>query len=151
MARTRLKGKGLVFMFGNTAYECDLTSAVLIREAADNASTDGVLTFCDVANSSDGNVWKLNIEAIQSTDQGSGSAKSLHTLVWETASAGGDLGFIFKPHGNATASTSQPHYTGSATVAAGAYPEIGGAAGNDSFTWSYSFTVKDNNVTKVTT
>lgn len=150
MARTRIKGKGLVFMFGGTAYECDLTSATLVREAADNNTADGVLTFCDVANASDGNVWKLNIEAVQSTDQGSGSAKSLHTLVWETASAGGDLAFIFKPHGNAAATTSQPHYTGSATVGVGAYPEIGGAAGNDSFTWSYSFTVKDNAVTKVT-
>lgn len=150
MARNRIRGNSLSFNFAGVAYECDLTSAVLVREAADNNTADGVLTFCDVANASDGNVWKLNVTAVQSTDSGSGSAKSLHTLVWETASAGGDIAFLFKPNGNATATASQPHYSGSVTVTKGAYPEIGGDAGNDSFTWDYSFTVSNNTVTKVT-
>ena len=151
MPRTRIKGKGLVFEFDNEPFECDLTSAVLLREAADTATADTVTTFCDATTSSDGNVWKLTIEAVQSTDDGATTAlKSLHTLVWDTAVAGGEIDFTFQPHGNATATVSEPHYTGTVTVDAGAYPEVGGSAGNDAFTWSYTFTVKDNTVTKVT-
>jgi hypothetical protein len=150
MPRTRIKGKGLVFEFENEAYECDLISAVLLREAADTATADGIVTFCDATTAADGNVWQLQIEAIQSTDDGATTAdKSLHTLVWDSAVAGGELDFTFQPHGNAVATASQPHYTGIVTVEAGAYPEVGGTAGNDSFTWSYTFTVKDNTVTKV--
>ena len=149
MSRTRIKGKGLVFTVAGVAYECDLTSAVLTKDTANKDTADGVKTFCDVSASSDGLVWKLNTEAIQSTDSGSGSAKSLHTLIWESAVAGAELAFIFKPMGNSAASASQPHYTGTAIVPAGGYPDVGGAAGNDSFTWSYSFEVKDNTVTKV--
>ncbi len=150
MARTRIKGKGLTFLVAGVEYKCDLTSAELVREAADNNTADSVLTFCDVDNASDGNVWKLNIEAIQSTDQGSGSAKSLHTLVWETAATGGTLAFIYKPLGNVTATASMPHYSGSVDVAAGAYPPIGGEAGNDALKWDYSFVVTNNTVAKVT-
>jgi len=119
-------------------------------EAADTATADGIVTFCDATTAADGNVWQLQIEAIQSTDDGATTAdKSLHTLVWDSAVAGGELDFTFQPHGNAVATASQPHYTGIVTVEAGAYPEVGGTAGNDSFTWSYTFTVKDNTVTKV--
>jgi hypothetical protein len=148
MPRTRIKGKGLTFDIESVAYECDLISAVLTRESADNNTADGVLTFCDVTTASDGQVWKLNIEAVQSTDQGTGADKSLHTLIWEAAVAGDTIPFIFRPHGNATPTAGQPHFTGSVVVDAGSYPEVGGAAGNDSFTWSYSFAVLDNTVVR---
>ena len=149
MARTRIKGKGLVFEFDGEPFECDLISATLLREAADTATADAVTTFCDASTTTDGNVWKLSVEAVQSTDDGATTAdKSLHTLVWDAAVSGGELDFTFQPHGNAVATATQPHYTGTATIDAGAFPEVGGSAGNDAFIWSYTFSVKDNTVTK---
>lgn len=148
MARTRIYGKGLTFEFEGVEYKCDLTSAVLTKDSADQGATDSTLTFCDVAGASTGNVWYLNISAIQSTD--SVTEKSLHTLVWDTAILGGELDFTFAPHGNEDATVNEPHYTGMVVVDAGGYPDIGGDAGENAFTWDYSFVVKDNVVTKVT-
>ncbi len=149
MSRTRIKGKDISFTVEGVTYEGDTNSVLLVREAADTSTADGYVTFTDVAEASDGLVWKLNINAFQSTAQGSGSAKSLHTLVWEAAVDGDELDFVFKPHGNSTASTNQPHYSGTAVVAKGVYPPVGGAAGTTAFSWDYSFTVKDNALTKV--
>ena len=153
MARTRIKGKGLSFEFGGEAFECDLVSAVLERGDAPDTGTDGVVTFCDANASSGGQVWTLSIEAVQSTDTSAATdGQSLHTLIWDTAATagGGDIAFVFKPHGNAAASVEQPHYTGSVTVPAGGYPSIGGSAGDNSFTWSYQFAVLNNTVNRVT-
>ena len=148
MARTRIYGKGLTFSFEDVEYKCDLTSAVLTKDSADQGATDSTLTFCDVAGASTGTVWYLNISAIQSTDKV--AEASLHTLVWDTAVLGGELDFVFAPHGNETASVNEPHYTGTVVVDQGGYPDIGGDAGENAFTWDYSFVVKDNAVTKVT-
>ena len=153
MARTRIKGKGLSFEFGGEAFECDLVSAVLERGDAPDTGTDGVVTFCDANASSGGQVWTLSIEAVQSTDTSAATdGQSLHTLIWDTAATagGGDIAFVFKPHGNAAASVEQPHYTGSVTVPAGGYPAVGGSAGDSSFTWSYQFAVLNNTVTRKT-
>ena len=154
MARTRIKGKGLSFEFGGEAFECDLVSAVLERGDAPDTGTDGVVTFCDAATSSGGQVWTLSIEAIQSTDTSANATdgQSLHTLIWNSAAAtgGGDITFVFKPHGNAAATPEQPHYTGEVNIPAGGYPSIGGSAGDNSFTWSYQFAVLNNTVNRVT-
>jgi len=151
MARTRIVGKGLTFKFGAADFKCDLISAVLERGDAPDGGTDSVVTFCDAAASSGGQVWKLGIEAVQSTDSASATdGQSLHTLIWDTAAGGGgDVAFEFAPFGNATATADQPHYTGSIVVPAGGYPSVGGSAGDNSFTWSAEWLVKDNSVTKV--
>lgn len=159
MSRTRIKGKGLTFEFGTpaVAYECDLVSAVLSRGDAPNTGTDTVVTFCDASTSSGGQVWLLDIEAVQSTDVSAGTGPtavtdSLHTLIWNEAAkvGGGEVPFIFKPHGNETATAAQPHFKGTVLVPAGGYPSIGGSAGDSSFTWTYQFSVKDNLVTRDT-
>jgi len=156
MARTRIKGKGLTFSFGNpaVAYECDLISAVLEQTDQSSTNTDSVVTFCDAAASAGGKKWVLNIEAIQSTDVagGAGATDSLHTLIWNSAAkaGGAEIPFEFAPYGNAVATTAQPHFTGTAVVPQGGFPAIGGSAGDNSFTWSYTFDVKDGLVTRKT-
>ena len=157
MARSRIKGKNLSFMFDGDEYKCDLVSAVLTKDDADAAASDSVVTFCDAEQSAGGQVWYLDTEAIQSTDvDGSpdvNDIESLHTLVRNSAATAGGatLDFQFAPYGNDTPSAEQPHFTGQVTVEQGAYPTIGGSAGDSSFTWTYRFTVTDNLVTRVTT
>jgi hypothetical protein len=148
MARTRMKGKGIVFTYEGTEYQCDLTSVVLEKGSADTAATDGTLTFCDVGTSAaDGDVWKMNITALQSTDYT--PEKALHALIWDLAKVGGEMAFVFAPHGNADASQNQPHFTGSVLVKEGSYPSVGGDAGEDAWTFDYEFEVKDDLVNRV--
>lgn len=156
MARTRIKGKNISFTFGLEEYKCDLVSAVLSKDDADAATSDSVVTFCDAEGSAGGQVWFLDIEAIQSTDVDGApnvdDIESLHTLVWNAAATAGgmDVAFQFAPYGNDTPSTHQPFFTGSVTIEQGAYPSLGGSAGDNSFTWTYRFTVKDNVVNRIT-
>jgi len=151
MARTRLKGKGITFTYGLVEYQCDLTSVVLEKASApDNSSVDGTVTFCDVdAGADSGNIWQMNITAVQSTDNS--PEKSLHMLIWDLAGSlgGGELDFVFAPHGNADPTVEQPHFTGTVVVDAGAYPSLGGEAGSDSWTFDYTFVVKDDVVNRV--
>ncbi len=148
MSRTRIYGKGLTFEFDDVEYKCDLTSAVLTKDTADQGATDTTLTFCDVAGASTGNVWYLNISAIQSTEET--PEKSLQSLIWDEAVLGGEVPFSFAPHGNETPTVNEPHYEGVAVVDQGGYPTIGGDAGENAFTFDYQFVVKDNVVLKVT-
>ena len=153
MARTRIKGKGLVFQLNSKAYECDLVSAVLEKVDKPNTGTDSVVTFCDASTSAGGQVWQLTIEAVQSTDTSAGTdGESLHTLIWDSAATtgGAKIPFVFMPHGNSTATAEQPHFTGTAVVEQGAYPALGGTAGDSSFTWSYEFLLDPDVVTRVT-
>ena len=50
--------------------------------------------------------------------------------------------------GNATATLDEPHYTGTFTVAAGQFPQVGGEASESAWTWSDSYLVKDDVVTR---
>lgn len=168
MARNRIKGKGLTFEFGTPAvkYECDLISAVLERvDQQSGGGQDGVITFCDAAASAGGQVWVLNIEAVQSTDVTAAATgtvgnpgyvpaqtDSLHTVVWNAAATTGgmDIPFVFAPYGNATPTPAQPHFTGTVHVEQGAFPSIGGSAGDNSFTWTYQFNLNPNVVTRKT-
>ena len=145
MARTRMKGKGITFTYDDVAYQCDLTSVVLEKASADSGATDGTLTFCDVGTSAaDGDVWRMLITALQSTDYT--PEKALHALIWDLAKTGGEMAFVFAPHGNETPTQNQPHFTGVVLVKEGAYPSVGGDAGEDSWTFDYDFEVKDDEV-----
>lgn len=150
MARTRMKGKGITFTYDDTAYECDLTSVVLLKDTADTATTDSTLTFCDVsAGQSSGDIWKMNITAIQSGE--TTPEVALQQLIWDLAETGGELAFVFAPYGNAEASANQPHYTGVVLVPVGGYPRVGGDAGENTWTFDYEFVVKDDEVKRETT
>jgi hypothetical protein len=151
MARTRIRGKQVKFTLNGHDYECDLVSAVLEKVDAPSSGTDTVTTFCDASTSAGGQVWQLSIEAVQSTDTSAATdGESLHTLIWDSAATAGGakIPFVFMTHGNATASAEQPHFTGTAVVEAGAYPAVGGTAGENSFTWTYEFYLDPDVVTR---
>ena len=147
MARTRIYAKNVVFFVDGKEQQCDVTSLVLQKDSPpDNAAVDGTQTFCDLNAGSVDNVWVCNITAIQSGDV---TDLSLYSAVWKLAeNGGGDVAFIVKPYGNETASLDEPHYKGTFTVAAGQFPQVGGEASESAWTWSDSYLVKDNVVTR---
>jgi hypothetical protein len=62
------------------------------------------MTFCEVRT---GGQWALQLDGITS-----GDAASLYQVLW--ANYGTEVAFTIAPHGNAVATASQPHYTGTA-------------------------------------
>lgn len=114
---TRIKGVALTLKLGAvpTDYKADVTKCTITNEEADS----GVVTFEDAA-SGGARKYLLNISAIQSTD-----ADSLWSYIW--TNSGTKVAFVFAPHGNATATADQPHFTGNVWI--GPKPEIGGEAG----------------------
>jgi len=147
VARTRIYAKNVVFFVDGKEQQCDVTSLVLQKDSPpDNAAVDGTQTFCDLNSGSVDNVWVCNITAIQSGDV---TDLSLYSAVWKLAeNGGGDVAFIVKPYGNDTATLDEPHYKGTFTVAAGQFPQVGGEASESAWTWSDSYLVKDNVVTR---
>ena len=119
---TRIKGKSLVFEINSVEYACDVTSVVLANEDADDQDA---VTFCDAASGTSVQ-WYLEVSAITSTD-----ADSFWSYLWDNAGTS-SVGFTFAPHGNATASATQPHFTGTVTLPAA--PSIGGEANS---TWTF--------------
>ena len=118
----RIKGVSLLLDIDEVEYDCDVTACSITNEESD----DDVVTFCDVAEG-DNYDYVLNIEGIQSTDE-----DSLWSYIWDHT--GDEVAFVYAPHGNATASKNEPHFTG--TVKIGPPPEIGGEAGKDN---TYTF------------
>lgn len=147
MARTRIYAKNVLFFVDGKEQQCDVTSLVLQKDSPpDNAAVDGTQTFCDLNSGSVDNVWVCNITAIQSGDV---TDLSLYSAVWKLAeNGGGDVAFIVKPYGNDTATLDEPHYSGTFTVAAGQFPQVGGEASESAWTWSDSYLVKDDKVTR---
>jgi hypothetical protein len=123
---TRIKGRALSLKLGATDYWADATNVVLDSE------DPAVLTFYDASTA--GRQYFFTIDAIQSTATG-----SFWSHVW--ANAGDDnVSFTYAPHGNATASATEPHFTG--TLRIGQKPSIGGTAGvNSTFTFSTRFEI----------
>lgn len=123
---TRIKGKGLVFKLATVDYSADVTNIVLESEEADA----DVTTFADAA-AGGATDWYFRGEAVQSTD-----AASLWSYLW-TSAGEQNVAFLYAPHGNAIASVTKPHYTG--TVTLGRKPSIGGDADS---TWTFEFEIK---------
>lgn len=96
---TRIKATNIVFKIGTTDFSCD---ANLVELTLNDAPGD-VQTFCEVRP---GGEWKLQLDGVTS-----GDAASLYRILW--ANFGTTVAFTIAPNGNAVASTSQPHYTGS--------------------------------------
>jgi hypothetical protein len=95
---TRIKATNIVFKIGATDYSCD---ANLVELTLGDAPGD-VQTFCEVRT---GGEWKLQLDGVTS-----GDAASLYRILW--ANFGTSVVFTIAPQGNVSASTSQPHYTG---------------------------------------
>lgn len=125
---TRIKGTSLVFQLDSTEYACDATSVVLGPE--EGGTGEEVVTFCDAATGAT-STWYFDVEAITSTD-----TDSFWSFVWNNS--GQNAAFVFAPHGNATPSAEQPHFTGTLNI--GPKPSIGGTA-NTTFVFSKRFEV----------
>lgn len=116
MAATRITGKtNLVFELGGTDFGADVSSISLTNEDADS----DVTTFADAA-AGGAKQWYFEVTAVSGTNTG-----SLWDYLW--TNSGTTVAYAYAPHGNATPSATQPHFTGS--VAIGAKPPIGGEAG----------------------
>ena len=123
MPNTRIKGKAAIFKLATTDYAADITTITLNNEDADS----DVTTFADAA--AGGAIdWFFEGTAIQSTD-----TAALWKYLW-TNSGTTSVAYVFAPHGNATPSTTKPHYTG--TVDIGPKPAIGGDA-DSTFTFEF--------------
>lgn len=110
----RIYGKALGLTIGGKDYWADLAKYEL-------APGDGdALTFADAAAGS--SAWTLKGTAIQSTD-----TASFWAMVWE--SVGQTFDFVLAPHGNKTASETQPHFKGTVTISS--RPPISSEAGDD--------------------
>jgi hypothetical protein len=96
---TRIKATNIVFKIGTVDFSCDTN---LVELTLNDAPGD-VQTFCEVRP---GGEWKLQLDGVTS-----GDVASLYRLLW--ANFGSTVAFVIAPNGNATASTTQPHYTGS--------------------------------------
>jgi hypothetical protein len=95
---TRIKATNISFKIGATEYNCD---ANLVELTLNDAPGD-VQTFCEVRV---GGEWKLQLDGVTS-----GDAASLYRILW--SNFGTEVAFTIAPQGNATATASQPHYTG---------------------------------------
>lgn len=97
-ASTRIKATNIVFKIGTTDYACDTNGVELTL----NDAPGDVQTFCEVRAGAE---WMLKLDGITSGDSG-----SLYQLLF--ANFGTEVAFTLAPNGNATASSSEPHYTG---------------------------------------
>ena len=97
-ASTRIKAHNIIFNIGATDYACDATMVDLQLQDAPG----DVQTFCEQRV---GGEWTLGLEGIVS-----GDPASLYRVLWENFGTTGT--FEIAPNGNATATASEPHYTG---------------------------------------
>ena len=107
---SRIKGKTIVFEVDNTEFSGAVSNVTF-------SSAVGTLGFCDYEDS-------LDFTCVVTGFQDFAGA-SLHTQLWGNPGVSIDL--TYAPHGNATPSANQPHFT--ATGYAETCPDIGGAAG----------------------
>lgn len=116
----KYNGKDLSLTFDAVEVNAEGTAVVLDNEEAEQEA----VTFAEVG-AGDTRQWFFTLTAI-----GDYSAGSVWDTLWENS--GATVPFVFKPYGNAAATTAQPHFTGNATVIA--KPPIGGSAGE---TWTF--------------
>lgn len=113
---TALGTRSLKLSVGATDYTAQISNCEITAEDADS----DFVTFADAA-SGGAKVWKLKGTIVQDLE-----TTSLWNYVW--ASPGSSVAALIKPHGNATASTTQPHYSGNVTVQVPDGTVIGGDA-----------------------
>jgi hypothetical protein len=99
-ASTRIKAQNIIFKIGSTDYACD---ANMVELTLDDAPGD-IQTFCETRV---GGQWALQLDGIMS-----GDAASLYRVLWDNF--GTEVAFTVAPNGNASPSSSEPHYEGTA-------------------------------------
>jgi hypothetical protein len=124
----RIKGKSIVFEVDGTEFAGQTSNVVF-------SSAVGTLGFGDYTDSLD---FTCAVTGFQDT-----AAASLHSELW--ANPGATVDITFAPHGNATPSAEQPHFT--ATGYAETVPDLGGAAG-EFFVYDITF-ILDGKPTRV--
>lgn len=125
-ASTRIKANNIVFKIGATDYACD---ANMVELTLDDAPGD-VQTFCEVRV---GGQWSLQLDGIVS-----GDAASLYRVLWDNF--GSEVAFTIAPNGNASPSSTQPHYKG--TVIFDQLPPLS-LTSNEIAKFSVTLTVKN--------
>ncbi len=125
-ASTRIKAQNILFKFGATEYACD---ANLVELTLDDAPGD-VQTFCEVRV---GGQWSLQLDGITS-----GDSTSLYRVLWDNF--GSTAEFTIAPNGNASPSSSEPHYKG--TVVFDQLPPLS-LVSNETSKFSIVLTVKN--------
>ena len=118
---TRIKGRDLILTIDGTDIAMDASSITLSNEDKDGE----VRTFADITPPKQ---WYFEVEAIQSTD-----TNSFWSALWELDGQEG-IPYVFKPHGNASPTSSQPHFSGTVTIKG--KPPVGGSA-DTTFTFTY--------------
>lgn len=108
--------RSLVLTIGGTDYTAQVSKAVITSGEADSDFT----TF-SAAAAGGSREYRLEFTAVQDL-----ATSTLWDKVW--TAAGTSVAFILKPYGNATASATQPHYTGNATITEPDGDFIGGEA-----------------------
>jgi hypothetical protein len=99
-ASTRIKAQNIIFKIDATDYACD---ANMVELTLDDAPGD-IQTFCETRV---GGQWALQLDGIMSGDAG-----SLYRVLWDNF--GTEVAFTVAPNGNAAATSSEPHYEGTA-------------------------------------
>ena len=128
MGSTRIRGnKQPVLTLGapGVEYSADIISWTIENEEADS----DVITFEDAASGGSRQFF-LRGSAIQST-----ASASFWRYVWEN-SGDADIPYTIAPHGNATATATEPHFVGTLNI--GPKPTIGGEA-STSATSAFAF------------
>lgn len=116
---TRIKANALKLTIDGDDYWADLSSVVMQSE---EAATD-VTTFASAADGGSRD-WFFTVSGIQSTD-----STSFWMAMWDNP--GDEVSFIYAPHGNASASSTQPHFTGTVRLPARGSFVLGGEASSD--------------------
>lgn len=101
-ASNRLIARNIKFLVDGDEFACDANKITLTPEDA----AGGVRTFCETNVEK---TWKLAVEGIVSLD-----AASLYQTLWTLQ--GTQVDFVVAPAGNATASSTEPHYVGSVII-----------------------------------
>jgi hypothetical protein len=96
--------RSLTVSIGGTDY----TASVATCEILSGETESDFVSFADAA-AGGGRTYKLHIVAVQDL-----TTTSFWNNVW--ANAGTDVAYLIKPYGNSTATASQPHYSGNATI-----------------------------------
>lgn len=116
---TRIKANALLLSIDGTDYWADFSSVMMQSE---EAAAD-VNTFYDASLGGRRDFY-FTVSGVQSTEAG-----SFWRAMW--ADAGSEVAFIYAPHGNATASSDQPHFTGTVRIPAVGSFMLGGEASAD--------------------
>lgn len=101
-ASTRLVARNIKFTVDGDEFACDANKITLTPEDAPG----GVRTFCETNTEKQ---WKMAVDGIVSL-----ASTSLYQTLFTLQ--GTQVDFVLAPAGNASPSTSQPHYTGSVII-----------------------------------